>query len=99
VKSVNARFDKRLLVAWLVLSGITLVYLWVGSVDPAAALRPSAVVTTGAIVMALVKVRIIFREFMETRHAPVLLRRLTDGWVVLVALCLLGSYFVGMAVR
>jgi hypothetical protein len=48
--------------------------------------------------MALVKVRIIFREFMEVRHAPVLLCRLTDGWVVLMAVCLLGSYFVGMAI-
>jgi Prokaryotic Cytochrome C oxidase subunit IV len=95
---VNATFKKRLLIVWLVLSAITLVYLWVGSVDPARALRPSAVVTTSAIVMALVKVRIIFREFMEVRHAPVLLCRLTDGWVVLMAVCLLGSYFVGMAI-
>jgi Prokaryotic Cytochrome C oxidase subunit IV len=95
---VNAVFKKRLLVVWLVLSAITLVYLWVGSVDPARALRPSALVTTSAIVMALVKVRIIFREFMEVRHAPVLLCRLTDGWVVLMAVCLLGTYFVGMAI-
>ena len=95
---MNARFEKRLLVVWLVLSSITLVYLWVGSVDPARALRPSAVVTSSAIVMALIKVRIVFREFMETRHAPVLLRRLTDGWVALMAVCLLGSYFVGMAI-
>jgi hypothetical protein len=92
-------FKKRLLIVWLVLSAITLVYLWVGSVDAARALRPSAVITTSAIVMALVKVRIILREFMEVRHAPALLCRLTDGWVVLMAVCLLGSYFVGMAVR
>jgi hypothetical protein len=96
---VNGGFKKRLLVIWLVLSAITLVYLWVGSVDPARALRPSALVTTSAIVMALVKVRIIFREFMEVRHAPALLCRLTDGWVALMAVCLLGSYFVGMAMR
>lgn len=94
---MNGRFEKRLLVVWLVLSSITLVYLLVGSLDPARALRPSAVVTSSAIVMALIKVRIVFREFMETRHAPVLLRRLTDGWVVLMAACLLGSYFFGMA--
>jgi hypothetical protein len=94
---VNSGFKKRLLVVWLLLSAITLAYLWVGSVDPARALRPSAVVTTSAIVMALIKVRLIFREFMEVRHAPVLLCRLTDAWVVLVAVCLLGSYFIGMA--
>ncbi|HZU48104.1 MAG TPA: cytochrome C oxidase subunit IV family protein [Mycobacterium sp.] len=93
---MKAGFNKRLLVVWLVLSAITLVYLWVGSIDPARALKPSAVVTVSAIVMALIKVRIVFREFMEVRHAPALLCRLTDGWVVLMAVCLLGSYFVGM---
>ncbi|BCO34392.1 hypothetical protein BMW24_014760 [Mycobacterium heckeshornense] len=96
---MNTGFKKRLLLAWLLLSAITLAYLWLGSVDPAQALRTNAVVTTSAIVMALIKVRIVFREFMEVRHAPVLLCRLTDGWVVLMAVCLLGSYFVGMAVR
>lgn len=95
---MKAGFNKRLLVVWLVLSAITLVYLWVGSVDPARALKPSAVVTSSAIVMALIKVRIIFREFMEVRHAPALLRGLTDAWVLLIAVCLFGSYFVGMAI-
>ena len=94
---MNARFEKRLLIVWLTLSAITLVYLWVDSVDREGALRPSAVVTSSAIVMALVKVRIIFREFMEVRHAPVLLCRLTDLWVLLTAVSLLGSYFIGMA--
>lgn len=89
--------ERRLLIVWLILSAITVVYLFVGSADPASALRPSAVVTSSAIVMALVKVRIIFREFMEVRNAPPLLRRLTDGWVLLAAVCLYGSYFIGMA--
>jgi Prokaryotic Cytochrome C oxidase subunit IV len=96
---VNAVFNKRLLVVWLILSSFTLVYLWMGSaVDDDGMLRPSTVVTTGAIVIALIKVRIIFREFMEVRHAPVLLRRLTDAWVLIMGVCLLGSYFIGMAV-
>jgi hypothetical protein len=68
------------------------------SVDRDGILRPSAVVTTSVIAIALVKVRIIFREFMEVRHAPTFLRRLTDTWVLLVAICLLGSYFIGLAV-
>jgi len=97
---VSATFNKRLLVVWLVLSSMTLGYVLIDrSVDEGGTLRASAVVTVSTIVIALIKVRIIFREFMETRHAPVLLRRLTDGWVLLMALCLLGSYFVGMAVR
>ena len=94
---MNTGFEKRLLVVWLILSSITLVYLWLNAVDRDGALGPSAVVTSSAIVMALVKVRIIFREFMEVRHAPVLLGRLTDLWVVLTGASLLGSYFIGRA--
>jgi hypothetical protein len=87
-----------LLFVWVILAALTLAYLWIDhSVD--GALKSSAVVTSSVIVIALVKVRIIFREFMEVRDAPVVLCRLTDAWVVLIAVVLLGCYFVGMQVR
>lgn len=88
---------KRLVVVWLVLSAITLVQLGVGSIDgrPAPAHNPA--IAASAILVALIKVRIIVREFMEVRHAPVLLGRLTDLWVVLTAAILLGGYLAGMA--
>lgn len=89
---MNAVFEKRLLVVWLGLSAITMVSLWIGSHQG----RPSAVATSGAIGIALVKVRIIFREFMEVRHAPALLCRLADVWVVITGASLLGAYLVGM---
>ncbi len=96
---MSATFNKRLLIVWLILSLMTLVYVWMDSVvDQNGTLKASTVVTVSAIVIALIKVRIIFREFMEVRHAPVLLCRLTDAWVVLMAACLLGSYFVGSAI-
>jgi hypothetical protein len=92
------KFNKRLLVVWLILAVLTLGYLWIDhSVD--GALKSSAVVTTSVIVIALVKVRIIFREFMEVRNAPVLLCRLTDAWVVVMAVAMLGCYFVGLQIR
>jgi hypothetical protein len=94
---VSTGFEKRLSVAWLALSAVTLVQLGVGSLDGQDALRPNAALTASVIVIALVKVRIILREFMEVRHAPVLLCRLTDLWVVFAGASLLGSYFVGMA--
>lgn len=95
---MTGTFNKRLAIVWLVLSVMTLAYIWLDrSADDDGMLRASTVVTVSAIVIALMKVRIIFREFMEVRHAPVLLRRLTDAWVVLMAVCLLGSYFVGSA--
>lgn len=95
---MTGTFNKRLAIVWLVLSVMTLAYIWLDrSADDDGMLRASTVVTVSAIVIALMKVRIIFREFMEVRHAPVLLRRLTDAWVVLMAVCLLGSYFAGSA--
>ena len=95
---MSGTFNKRLAIVWLILSAMTLVYVWLDvAVDQTGTLKASTVVTVSAIIIALVKVRIIFREFMEVRHAPALLRRLTDAWVVLMAVCLLGSYFVGSA--
>jgi hypothetical protein len=91
--------SKRLLIAWAILTTMTLLYVWLDhSADRHGTLEPSTVVTVSAIVIALIKVRIIFREFMEVRHAPTLLRRLTDGWVVLIGVCLLTTYFVGVAI-
>jgi hypothetical protein len=96
---VIATFNKRLLVVWLLLSSMTLIYVWLDhSADDGGVLRPSAVVTVSAIVIALIKVRIIFGEFMEVRHAPAMLYRLTDAWVVLMAVLLIGSYFIGLSV-
>ena len=96
---MSATFNKRLLIVWSILSAMTLVYVWMDeAVDQNGTLRASTVVTVSAIGIALIKARIIFREFMEVRHAPALLCRLTDAWVVLIAVCLLGSYFVGSAI-
>lgn len=95
---IGIKFNKRLLFVWTILAALTLAYLRIDrAVD--GALKSSAVVTSSVIVIALVKVRIIFREFMEVRDAPVQLCRLTDAWVVLIAVVLLGCYFVGMQVR
>lgn len=95
---MSTTFNKRLLIVWLMLTAMTLAYVWIDhTADHNGAFTASTVVTVSAIVIALVKVRIIFREFMEVRHAPVLLRRLTDAWVVLVGACLVGSYFIGSA--
>jgi hypothetical protein len=87
-------FNKRLMVVWLILAALTLGYLWIDH-TAGGSVRSSAVLTTGVIMIALIKVRIIFREFMEVRNAPALLCRLTDAWVLIMAAALLGSYFVG----
>ncbi|MGB9224191.1 cytochrome C oxidase subunit IV family protein [Mycobacterium sp.] len=91
---MKVEFNKRLLVVWLILASLTLTYLWIDhAVD--GSLRPSVMVTSSVIVIALIKVRIIFREFMEVRQAPALLCRLTDVWVVLIGVSLFTCYIVG----
>jgi hypothetical protein len=95
---VKVEFNKRLLVVWLILASLTLAYLWIDhSVDGSP--RPSVVITSSVIVIALVKVRIIFREFMEVRQAPALLCRLTDAWVVLIGVSLFSCYIVGLTLK
>jgi hypothetical protein len=96
---METRFNTRLFVVWLVLVGITVAYL---GIDHAASDHglPSAstAVTVAAIVLAVVKVRIIMREFMEVRNAPPLLCRITDGLLVVMVVAMLGVYLAGRAV-
>jgi Prokaryotic Cytochrome C oxidase subunit IV len=92
-------FNKRLFVVWLILVAISLAYLWIDhTAMRGAILEASTAVTVAAITLALIKVRIIMREFMEVRSAPRVLRRLTDFWVVFMAVAMLGVYLAGRAV-
>jgi hypothetical protein len=93
---VRVGFEKRLIVIWLALSGITILQLWVGYNDGQGVLVRNSAIAAGAVGIALVKVRFIIREFMEVRHAPVLLGRLTDLWVVLTGAILLVGYLAGL---
>ena len=56
---------------WLILVAISLGYLWIDHVATHQGVPiASTVVTVFAICFALIKVRIIIREFMEVRSAP-----------------------------
>ncbi len=91
---MNSLAAKRLFVVWIALSLITVLQLWLSSANGTDSLAPNAAITVGVIAMALVKVRFIVREFMEVRHAPALLCRLTDAWLAITAVMLLGAYFL-----
>ena len=96
---METRYNVRLFVVWLILVGITVAYLGIDrSAESHGVATASTVVTVAAICLALIKVRIIMREFMEVRGAPHLLRSLTDFWVVLMGVALLGVYLAGRAV-
>jgi hypothetical protein len=96
---VNLSAERRLAVAWLVVVVITLIYLVIdGSVDGNSVLRASTVASVAAIGLALIKVRIVMREFMVVRHAPRNLRTVTDALVLTMGVFLLGTYLVGRAI-
>lgn len=86
---MQADSGRNLLIAWIALSAITLVSLWIGLRGAGDALAPDALLSGAAIVIMLIKVRVILRQFMEVGHAPVLLGRITDAWLLLTGCCLL----------
>lgn len=91
--------NKRLFVVWLILVVITVSYLFIDhTASSHGVATASTVVTVAAICLALVKVRIIMREFMEVRGAPQMLCRLTDFWVLLMGVAMLGVYLAGRAI-
>ena len=91
--------NERLFVVWLILVGITVSYLLIDhTASQHGVATASTAVTVGAICLALIKVRIIMREFMEVRSAPRFLLRITDFWVVLMGFAMLGVYGAGKAV-
>ena len=92
-------FKQRLFAVWLVLVAITLIYFGIdSSANHGHGPVASTAVSVAAVCLALVKVRIIMREFMEVRNAPPVLSRLADLWVLLMAVALLGTYLAGRAV-
>lgn len=90
---------RRPFVAWLLLVAVTVVYLGIDhSADDDGTLVASTAVTVSAVLLALVKVRIIMRELMDVRRAPLFLRRLTDGLVAVIGVSLLATYLIGQAI-
>lgn len=83
----------RLMVAWAVLAGITLLAWWIGAHHGPGPLRPDAAIAISAIAITLVKVRVIMREFMDVRTAPARLKRVTDAWLAIFGTAMLVAYF------
>lgn len=84
----------RLFLMWLVLTAITLFAWWMGAHHGKGPLKPDAAVAFGAISVTLIKVRVIMREFMDLRHAPVRLKRITDAWLIAFAGAMTVAYIL-----
>jgi Prokaryotic Cytochrome C oxidase subunit IV len=67
--------EKRLALWWLLLVALTVI-----SLEGASAIGSKRLFAVTALVIAFVKVRIVVREFMEVRAAPIMLRLVLDVW-------------------
>jgi hypothetical protein len=67
--------ERRLVLWWLLL-----VVLTVGSLEGAPSLSNKSLFSSVIIVIAFIKVRIVIREFMEIRSAPLPLRLCLEVW-------------------
>jgi hypothetical protein len=89
---MSGNVEKRLLIVALALVGVTLISWWIGSHHGQRQFASNILITYSVVLIAAIKARVVIREFMEVRHAPVLLRRLTDGWIIFIAVALLAIY-------
>lgn len=81
--SIEAQRETRLITyVWLALSVLTVLSWWIGPVRAGHSPQPSVPITLIVLALGMVKCRLVFRYFMELRHAPRWLRLATDGWLV-----------------
>ena len=96
---MNPSPRNRLTIAWLGVVALSLVYLVIDeSAVEDGVVRASTAASIAAIALALVKLRIILREFMDVRHAPKPLRTATDALVAVMGASLIGTYLVGQTI-
>jgi protein-S-isoprenylcysteine O-methyltransferase Ste14 len=78
------RTEKRLVLFWAILVGITL-FSWESGWLQDARIQAGLI-----IILAMVKVRFVILEFMEIRHAPPLLRIALEAWAVIIGIAMIG---------
>jgi len=85
--------------AWLLLMLATCLSWWLGQDHGLSAAQTSdyRLISSGLMFIAFIKVRIVIRYFMEVRQAPLALKLVCDGWVVLVCGAILYLYWFGLS--
>ena len=79
---------------WLVLIAITVGSWWLAPAHSHGVASDSVVVTGVVLTLAAVKARLIIRQFMEVRTAPVWLKVATDAWLGVLITTVLVIYLV-----
>jgi len=85
--------------AWVLLMLATSLSWWLGRghVSDSGQNSDYRVVSSGLILIAFIKVRIVIRYFMEVRQAPLALKLVCDAWLVLVCGAIIYLYWFGLA--
>lgn len=76
--------EKRLTLSWVLLAALTVI-----SLEGAPVLGSKALAAVSVLVIAFLKVRIVIREFMEIRWAPLWLRLVLEAWGAILCAALL----------
>ena len=79
----------RITLIWFVLLGATLLSWEMGH---GMGFDSVAHASMAIILVSFVKVRFVMQEFMELREAPLYMRLLADGWILVITLVLIGLY-------
>lgn len=85
----------RTTLVWLLLMLATLMSWHLGHDAAPGAQRGRA--SVAILIIALVKARFVFLEFMELRGAPLPLRLAFEAWAALVCVALIALYWSGLA--
>ena len=93
MSSLRALVGNRMGAVWAFLVAVTALSFAVGGGHGAAGHEAA---TVAVVAVAFVKVRLVGLEFMELRSAPVPLRLLFEGWVVVTGAVLIGLYLSGV---
>ena len=85
--------------AWLLLMLATGLSWWLGQGDSLSTPQTGdyRLISSGLILIAFIKVRIVIRYFMEVRQAPLALKLICDAWVLLVSGAILYLYWFGIS--
>ncbi len=89
---MTAYLRGRLTLVWMLLVVVTFVSWWIGVRGKSEGLASNLPVTAVVVVIALLKTRLVFWQFMEVRSAPSWLRWNCDGWLAFLALMIFALY-------
>ncbi|HSW12065.1 MAG TPA: cytochrome C oxidase subunit IV family protein [Solimonas sp.] len=84
--------EQRLAGVCAALTGVTLLSWWLGASHGQQAFSLNAGISFGVILIAAIKVRVIVWEFMELKHAPLVMRRIADAYLATIIVVLLALY-------